>query len=125
MQTDFHGTVASFQPTDKGAEIEFSGCAPGDVARLIDSFFLSSGFKLEKGDAMVGTYGSGSGTARLLAGGFVGRKKYDVSVRPVDPATVHATIASTMSGASGGLIGMMKEKKQRAAFADELKAYLS
>jgi hypothetical protein len=125
MQTDFHGTVTAFEPTEKGAEIDFTGCGPSDVAQLIGSFFLTTGFKLEKGDAMIGTYGSGSGAVRVLAGGFAGRKKYDVSVTPVGDQTVHASVTSSMSGAGGGLIGVMKEKKQRGRFAEDLKAYLS
>jgi hypothetical protein len=125
MQTDFQGTVTSFVVTDKGAEIDFGACGTDEVAHLVESFFLSSGFKLEKGDPTVGTYGSGSSAARILAGGFVKRKKYDVSIRPIDVSNVHASVASTMSGAGGGAIGVMKERKQRARFADELKAFLS
>jgi hypothetical protein len=125
MQTDFRGTVASFKPTDKGAEIDFSGCGAAEVAQLLDAFFQSSGFKLEKGDPMVGTYGSGNSAARVLLGGFVGRRKYDIIVRPGDADTVHAFVTSTMSGAGGGALGVMKERKQRARFVGELKAYLS
>jgi hypothetical protein len=125
MDVTFKGTVTTFQPTDKGAEIDFSGCAPDDVAQLLGTFFANSGLRLEKGDPANGTYGSGSSLGRIAAGGFAGRRKYEVKLASADGATVHATVASAMSGMSGGAIGLVKERKQRRQFVDSLKSYLT
>ncbi len=37
----------------------------------------------------------------------------------------HASVTSAMSGAGGGVIGVLKERKQRTRFLDDLKSYLS
>jgi hypothetical protein len=74
---------------------------------------------------MNGTYGTGSSVGRAIAGGFVKRAKYDVRVSPTEDGSIQAGVTSAMSGAYGGAIGVLKERKQRARFVEDLKAYVS
>jgi hypothetical protein len=125
MRTGFQGNVTTFQPSEKGVELDIAGCEPGDVATVLNTFLLEHGFKLEKGDPMNGTYGTGSSVGRVIVGGFAKRAKYDVSVGPAEGGNVHASVTSAMSGAGGGVIGVLKERKQRTRFLDDLESYLA
>jgi hypothetical protein len=131
--------VEAFSPTDKGVEVDVSGSDPAQVADVVEGFFLSNKFRLESGDKHNATYGMGSAVGRVIGGGLVKRAKYGVAIsqpqltdpaRPDvtgEPATgplVHISIASQMSGASGSLLGISREKKQRRQFVEDLKAYL-
>ncbi|MCA1705204.1 MAG: hypothetical protein LC808_18880, partial [Actinobacteria bacterium] len=67
------------------------------------------------------TWGSGSKVGRALGGAIAKRRKFEVTIDGSDPVTV--TVASAMSGWSGGAIGASKEKKNRKAMAEELHAH--
>jgi hypothetical protein len=54
--------------------------------------------------------------------GIIG--KFDVRISSSD-TEVHASVASAMSGFSGGVIGVVKERKQRAKVIENLKIYLA
>jgi hypothetical protein len=125
MDAAFAGKVASFQPNDKGADIEFTGSAAEDVRMLLDAFLREDGLKLDKGAPADGVYVSGSALGRIAGGGLVNRRKYNVTVRSTGEGSVHASIASAMSGMSGSVLGVMKERKQRRQFVEKLQAYLS
>jgi hypothetical protein len=124
MSTELEGKLTTFKGTDKGAEMVFRSSNSDYVASRIRSFFEGNGFKLEKGDPTNGTYGSGSSVGRVAAGGFAGRSKFDVRISSSD-TEVHASVASAMSGFSGGVIGVVKERKQRAKVIENLKTYLA
>lgn len=131
--------VEAFVPTDKGVEVDVVGAAPAQVAEAIERFFLTNKFRLESGDSLQGTYGIGSAVGRAIGGGLVKRAKYGVAItqtqqpdpgrpdlpgEPTEGQRVHVSIASQMSGASGSLLGVSREKKQRRQFVEDLKGYL-
>ena len=125
MDATFTGRVTSFQPNDRGVDIGFSDCVAEDVRMLLDTFLREDGLRLDKGAPADGVYVSGSAIARIAGGGFVNRRKYNVTVRSVGDGVVHASIASAMSGMSGGGLGVAKERKQRRQLLEKLQAYLA
>lgn len=102
--------------TDKGATVSFSGFSSTDVANIMQDFFISCGFHLESGTPTQGTYTKGNSGGRAILGGFVERMKYSVQVW-TDQNNVHAKTESTMSGISGSVLGVVRERKGR----DEMK----
>jgi hypothetical protein len=123
MDSAFRGSVRGFQPTDRGAEIDFAGASVEEVASLLEGFFQGDGFSLENGTRLEGRWGSGSRLGRALGGGLVKRRKYEVKIAP-DGDGVHVTLASAMSGLSGSLLGVSKERAQRKEFMARLQAFL-
>jgi len=115
--------MRSFTPTGKGAEVEFENATVSDVSRLLERFFVGSGFLLKKGTPEAGTYEVGSGGVRALAGGLVKRQKYDVGITE-SGGRVHASVSSAMSGASGSVVGVVREKQSRKALTAALQAFL-
>src|SRR5256885_1079532 len=101
--------LKTFNQTDKGAVMTFTGATPDEVSRAMADYLALNGFKLEGGTPLNGTWGSGSAGARLIAGGLSGRKKYNVSITGTDP--VSASVSSGMSGWSGSVLGAVKEKR--------------
>jgi hypothetical protein len=112
-----------FKATDKGAEVDFTNTTVVDVAGLIERFFVGSGFLLRQGTSQQGTYETGSKGVRLIAGGLVKRQKYNVNISGAD-GSVHASVASGMSGASGSLVGVVREKSSRKTLTAALQASL-
>jgi hypothetical protein len=87
-------------------------------------FFEANGFRLEDGAAVNGTYGSGSAAGRALAGGFTKRKKYEVRITGIDDR-VQVRVESAMSGWSGSLVGVARERNQRKEFVSRLQTHLT
>jgi hypothetical protein len=123
MDTTFTGKISSFRPSEKGAEVDFQDCTPEDVAQLADRFLGAIGLNLEDGTVMQGVYGSGSKAGRAIGGGFVKRRKYVVSVS-VTEGGVRLSMVSGMSGLSGSVVGLMRERKQRKEFVASLTSFL-
>lgn len=115
--------MTTFSPTQKGAEVDFTDATVVEVAGLVERFFVSSGFLLRKGTSEEGTYETGSGGVRLIAGGLVKRQKYNVTIAGAD-GHVHASVASGMSGASGSVVGIVREKQSRKTLVAALQAFL-
>jgi hypothetical protein len=115
--------MTTFRPTDKGAEVDFIDATVPDVAGLVERFFVSSGFLLRTGTSQQGTYETGSSGGRLIGGGFVKRQIYNVTISGAD-GNVHASVASGMSGASGSLLGIVREKQSRKTVTAALQAFL-
>lgn len=88
---------------------------PEAVADEFERFFIAEGFALEDGTKLMGAYGSGSAKGRAFGGGFVGRRKYDLRIAFVAEGPVEAAVISAMSGWSGSLVGVAKERKGRKA----------
>jgi hypothetical protein len=125
MDAAFTGKVTSFRPNDKGADVEFTDAAAEDVRMLLDTFLREDGLKLDKGAPADGVYVSGSAIGRIAGGGFANRRKYNVTVRSIGDGSVQASIASAMTGMSGSVLGVMKERKQRRQLIEKLEAYLA
>lgn len=106
-------------PTDKGMEFVFGGVDDSYVAGLIGNFFIGRGFILGSGSPIAGVYEAGSAVGRAVLGGFVKRQKYSVNVWSNEFGT-HAIVHSEMSGASGSVVGVVRERKGR----DDLKSAL-
>jgi hypothetical protein len=106
-------------PTDKGMEFSFGGVSDAAIANLIAQFFISRGFTLGLGSPIAGIYETGSAAGRAVLGGFVKRQKYSVNIW-TDSTATHALVQSEMSGASGSVVGVVRERRGR----DEIKSAL-
>lgn len=127
IQTDSNIQVSQFPPpaahhpqsvvhnvhySDTGAIIEFVRISAQEASNVIAGFFTQLGFRIENGSPMQGTYGKGSAVARVAVGGFVTREKYSVVVQPYGNV-IRVQITSSMSGFSGGFIGLSRERNAR------------
>ena len=74
---------------------------------------------METGTPISGLYTTGSAGGRVLLGGLANRKKYSVSVW-ADATQTYVQVESVMSGASGSVLGVVRERKGR----DEIKGQL-
>jgi hypothetical protein len=115
--------LLSLAPTDKGLEILFGGVSDGDIASLIGNFFMGRGFVLGSGSPIAGVYETGSAVGRALLGGFVKRQKYSVNIWTDEHGT-HARVHSEMSGASGSVVGVVRERRGRDEVKTALQWYL-
>jgi hypothetical protein len=115
--------VVGFELTKTGSRVMFEGATPEQAAQSFSAFFRGLGYTLTSSDPMVARFEKGSAAARVLAGGFANRSKYTVTLT-VFGANLGADVSSAMSGTGGGWLGMSKERKQRAAIASQLQAYL-
>ena len=93
---------------------------PAAVVALAGQHLASLGYTVTPGpDGWSGTAEVGNAVVRALAGGFSRRMKVSYAV-----TQGHAegqwllTIAPTMSGASGGALGMSKAKKEMASIGE-------
>lgn len=116
-------TLLRLAPTDKGLEILFGGASDDFVAGLIGNFFNGRGFVLGSGSPIAGVYETGSAVGRAVLGGFVKRQKYSVNVWTDEHGT-HARVHSEMSGASGSIVGVVRERKGRDEVKSALQWYL-
>jgi len=123
MNMQSHPRLVQFMPLEKGAIVTFSGYSTFDVANIMSDFFISNGFNLDSGTSSVGVYSKGSGAGRALLGGFVDRKKYSLRIW-VDQSFVNAQIESEMTGASGSVLGVVRERKGRDEIKDSLQFFL-
>lgn len=111
--------LSQFIATDKGANLTFVGYSANDAGNILRDFFMFAGFTMESGSPISGLYTTGSAGGRVLLGGFSNRKKYSVSVW-ADATQTYVQVESVMSGASGGVLGAIRERKGR----DETKGQL-
>jgi hypothetical protein len=107
--------IENMKLNDRGAAFVFSGATPEAIADEFERFFVSEGFALEEGTKLMGVYGSGSSKGRALGGGWVNRRKFDVRIAAGDRGLVEAAVISAMSGWSGSLVGVAKERRGRKA----------
>jgi hypothetical protein len=110
-------------PTEKGMEFSFGGMSDLDVGNFLGGFFLSRGFVLGSGSPIAGVYETGSAVGRAVLGGFVKRQKYSLNVWS-DPSATHARIHSEMSGASGSVVGVVRERRGRDDIKTDLQWFV-
>ena len=101
----------------------FVGYSETDVGNILRDFFLFSGFAMESGVPTSCVYATGSAAGRVVLGGFSNRKKFEVRVW-VDATNTLAQVESVMSGASGGLLGVIRERGSRDEFKSRLEVFL-
>lgn len=106
-------------PSDRGIDLLFGGVNDSFAADLIGRFFLGRGFVLGSGSPIAGVYETGSAVGRAVLGGFVKRQKYSVNIWTNELGT-HVKVHSEMSGASGSVVGVVRERKGR----DDVKSAL-
>ena len=116
-------TLLRVLPTEKGMEFSFGGMSDLDVGNFLGGFFLSRGFVLGSGSPIAGVYETGSAVGRAVFGGFVKRQKYSLNVWS-DPSATHARIHSEMSGASGSVVGVVRERRGRDDIKTALQWYV-
>lgn len=90
----------------------YSGVSAEDLSKLIDSYFLSSGYVKQVNGPNSVTYTKGSRFLRLMFGAFCKYFKFIVAIRPVDDNTVEVSVSKDSSGLSGGAIGMNQVKNE-------------
>ncbi len=90
---------------DDGRRIHFFEMEVETVAQLIADRFEANDYKLESGDKLSGTYGTGSDLMRILFGAFAKRYKFNVKVFKGDNEAMVDVTKDTMSKVSGGLLG--------------------
>ncbi len=90
---------------------------PAAVVVVAEEQLAGLGFKLTRQpDGWSGTAEVGSSVGRALGGGFVRRMKLSWSVSAGPTPGVHVlTVASAMSGMSGGALGVSKARKEMDA----------
>jgi hypothetical protein len=120
----FRGRVLVFQPTEKGARIQFADTSPQAAYWLIADFLTGGEYVRESGGLGKSTWGRGSSVGRALGGGLVRRSEYVVTIGEVGEI-VHLLVESTMSGWGGSVVGVAREQSQRKAFGSRLHAYLN
>ena len=111
--------LSQFIATDKGVNLTFVGYSANAAGNILRDFFMSAGFTMETGTPLSGLYTTGSAGGRVLLGGLSDRKKYSVSVW-ADATQTYVKVESVMSGASGSVFGVVRERKGR----DEIKGQL-
>lgn len=115
--------LSQFNATDKGANLTFVGYSTEDVGNILRDFFLFSGFTMESGTPISCLYTTGSAGGRAVLGGLSDRKKYTVSVW-ADATQTYAKVESAMSGASGSVLGVVRERKGRDQIKNQLHLFL-
>lgn len=93
------------------------------MAGLIENVFNGRGLVLGPGSPIAGVYETGSAVGRAVLGGFVKRHKYSVNVCTDEHGT-HARVHSEMSGASGSIVGVVRERKERDEVKTSFQWYL-
>jgi len=121
--TNYQPSLQQFIPTEKGANLTFSGFLSLDVSNILADFFISRGFVLGSGSRTTGTYEIGNAAGRALLGGFVNRQKYSVNIFN-DANFVYAAVQSEMTGALGSVYGVVRERKGRNEFKSALEFFL-
>lgn len=93
-----------------------------EATAAIEQFFNQEGYKLEEGQPNNGVYGIGNAVLRILFGAFVKRHKFKVLLTQLPSATDawQVILRKGMSGASGGIIGYQKNKKEFLRLANQL-----
>jgi hypothetical protein len=120
----FRGGVLGFQQTEKGVDVLFGAATIAEVHTLAANFLAARGFEREAGTLGRSTWGRGNAAARAVAGGLVSRAKYTVVISQTTDG-VQLSFVSTMSGWSGSLLGVARERSQRKDFVDRLQVHLN
>ncbi len=105
------GTIASFEQTDQGASWTFAKTTADQLSTELGMLLAEDKYKLEKGTPTEAVYGRGNAVLRVLLGAFVPRYKFNVNISE-NEGQVLLEMSKGMSGASGGLIGASKMKKE-------------
>jgi hypothetical protein len=116
--------VVGIVPLEKGAMVDLTDATAQEAAQALGEFLAAQKYRLEQGTPVNGVYGSGSKVARAVLGGMVKRSKYDVTIAE-NAGTVRITLVSAMSGWSGSVLGMAREKKQRTQLFEQLKTHFA
>jgi hypothetical protein len=95
----------SVEEIDDGRRIHFFKMQVDRVAQLMADRFKANDYKLESGEVIDGTYGTGSDLMRILFGAFAKRYKFNVKVFKGDNETMVDVTKDTVSKVSGGLLG--------------------
>jgi len=111
--------ASAVQQEENSINFAFQGVKPLAVAAALASFFKTQDYRLEGGEKLSGTYGTGSDVLRLLLGGFAKRSKFNFQIELRGPSVV-LTVSKGMSGILGGAIGYSRMKKEMARIFAEL-----
>ncbi len=91
-----------------------------ELAKNVNDFFLARKYKLKSGNLINAVYEKGNYVLRVLFGVFVTYYKFNVVMKQEEANKVSLYFLKGHSGASGGLIGMAKLKKEYKLIADSL-----
>ena len=76
------------QENENEITLAFEGVKPLAVAAALAAFFKSQNYRLEAGEKLSGTYGTGSDVLRLLLGGLVKRYKFNYQIELRGPSVL-------------------------------------
>jgi len=116
--------LASFEEDKNGVTYLFENTDIMRLANEVGLLFTQDGYKLEEGTSENGVYGRGSGFMRILFGAFVKRYKFKIAITP-ESEKVLLRLSKGMTGASGGLIGHSKMKKEFTRITEKMKTLSS
>jgi len=116
--------LVSFEEDKDSATYLFENTDIMGLANEVGLLFTSGGYKLEEGTTENGVYGRGNPVLRILFGAFAPRYKFNFSIIP-ESDKVLLRINKGMTGASGGLIGHGKMKKEFARIVEKMKTISS
>ena len=98
--------------------LTFEGPA-AELAQNANDFFLNNKYKLKKGSIENAVYERGNYIARVLLGAFIVYYKFNVIVEQEGNKAI-LTLSKAHSGMSGGVIGVVKLKKEFKKITDAL-----
>lgn len=116
------GKLTSVDVTKKGGTFCFQAVDAEIVAEELHTFFKRRGYKLEAGTKLNGTYGTGNPVLRVLLGALVKRYKFKIQIRP-QGQSVWLDVTKAMSGAWGGLLGVMAMSKETKTIAEAIRTH--
>jgi hypothetical protein len=115
------GKLESFDKDDKGATWVMDKTTVDQLSTEVEMIMKEDKYKLEKGTLQDAVYGRGNAVLRVLLGAFVPRYKFNVNITDAG-GKVQLKLSKGMSGASGGVIGSSKMKKETTRLIDKIKA---
>jgi hypothetical protein len=115
------GKLESFDKDDKGAIWVMGKTTVDQLSTEVEMIMKEDKYKLEKGTLQDAVYGRGNAVLRVLLGAFVPRYKFSVNITEAE-GKVQLKLSKGMSGASGGVIGSSKMKKETTRLIDKIKA---
>jgi hypothetical protein len=115
------GKIVSFDMTKEGANCVFEKTTASQLGMELDNFLKGEKYKLEKGTAEDGIYGRGNAVLRILLGAFIPRYKFNIKIVDNPDRKTQLQFLKGMSGASGGMIGASKMKKETTRLLEKLR----
>ena len=113
--------LVSHRKGEKGYSFLFANTDRASLAGAVQSLFKQEGYTLEEGTPEYGVYGIGSSVRRAIFGALAKRYRFSISVSD-EAEGVRLDIEKAMSGAMGGVIGVVKIGKELDRIASKVES---